>query len=333
MDTYMYDKEYFSSMHELKILLEDYHELTPYQLIYEANKPDVSNQMQKNANIKQNSEGVIMKAIHAVQKIIKNIISSIQDFFDKLTMGKDEKVLYQEMQTALQQNPELKNKKLTVKDFRTISQKYDTMINDLEGEIRNCAANHKPPAQELMDKITNFLKEGVAAGTAILGTEVAVKAARSNIGMAKLIKKQLRNHNVIIEQLTKILGEADARKFTKEIDKDARLLGAHRLLVNLRAKKFENLRECIMDTLGQLQEISQGKIFGNIGLVKRFAGNKTFKPVVKEVGKVAATTYADRKIGSKVRAAKAKAEQWMSKNVVNRGHDPAAKSAREFMMS
>ena len=127
--------------------------------------------------------------------------------------------------------------------------------------------------------------------------------------------------------------DAAAKKFKKEIDKDARLLGAHRLLVNLRAKKFENLRECIMDTLGQLQEISQGKIFGNIGLVKRFAGNKTFKPVVKEVGKVAATTYADRKIGSKVRAAKAKAEQWMSQHVVNRKFDPAEKSAHEFMMS
>ena len=331
MDTCVYDKEYFESMYELKVLLEEYHELTPYQLIYEAKKPDVSKQMQKNANIQTKSEGVIMKAIHAVQKIIKNVISSIQNFFDELFMGKDEKALYEEMQKSLRQNPELKNKKITVKDFRTISQQYDTMINELETEIRNCAANHRPPAQELLDKVTNFLKEGLSAASAILGTEVCVKAARSNLGMAKLIKKQLNDQSIIMEQLIKTLGEDEAKKFKKEITKDARLIGAHRLLVSLFSKKYENLRECITDTLGQLNEVSHGKIFGNFGLIKRFLGNKTFKPVVKEVGKVAASTVVDKKVVNPIRKAKAKAEQWMSKNVVNRGHDPAAKSAFDFM--
>lgn len=324
--------EFFSSMYELKTLLEEYHELTPYQLLYEANKPDVSAQMQKNANIKQNSENAIVKAIRAIQKIIKNIISSIQNFFDELTMGKDEKELYRQMQEAMKQNPELKNKKLTVKDFRTISNQYDGMINELEGEIRTCMANHKPPSQELIDKITNFLKEGVSAATAILGTDVAVKAAQSNIGVAKLIKKQLDEENGIMEALIKSLGEDDAKKFKKEIDKDARLLSLHRLLVSLFAKKYESLRECIMDTLGQVNEVSHGKIFGNIGLLKRFGKNKTFKPVVKTAAKVGVGVVAS-KASNKVRRAGAKAEQWMSKHVVNRGHDPAEKSAFDFMTS
>ena len=115
MNELILQDEFFSSMYELETMMEEYVELTSYQLLYEANKPDVSKQMQKNANIKQNSEGLIMKAIHAVQKIIRNIISSIQNFFDELTMGQDEKQLYNQMQEAIRQNPKLKNKKSSKK--------------------------------------------------------------------------------------------------------------------------------------------------------------------------------------------------------------------------
>ena len=332
MNPALMNDEYFSSMYELKVLLEDYHELTPYQLIYEANKPDVVNQMQKNANIKQNSEGIIMKAIHAVQKLIKNVISSIQNFFSELTMGKDEKQLYQQMQQAIRENPELKNKKLTVKDFRSINQKYDAMIKDVETEIRDCMASHRSPSQEIFDKVTGFIKEGLGASTAILGTEVAVKAARSNLGIAKEIQKRLKDESGIMEYLTKTLGKKEAKKFKKEINKDARLIGLHRLLVSLFSKKYDGLKECVTDTFQQLHDVSKGKIFGNIGIIKRFATNKTFKPVVKSAAKIG-SGIATGAAKNKVRGVKAKAEQWMSKNVVNRGHDPAEKSAIDFMMS
>ena len=51
--------EYFESMQELKLLMEEYVELTPYQILYEADKPDVSNQMQQNARIEKRSESVL----------------------------------------------------------------------------------------------------------------------------------------------------------------------------------------------------------------------------------------------------------------------------------
>ena len=332
MNKVILQDEFFSSMYELETMMEEYVELTQYQLLYEANKPDVSKQMQKNANIKQNSEGVIMKAIHAVQKIIRNIISSIQNFFDELTMGQDEKQLYNQMQEAIRQNPELKNKKLTVKDFRTIEKKYDDMINEVEGEIRTATANHRPPAQEIFDKASEFLKAGLIAGTAILGTEIVVKAARSNLGVAKIIKKKLNDEGVIMKQLEESLGKEEAQKFKKEINKDARLVSGHRLLVNLFAKKYESLRECITDTFGQLHQVSQGKIFGNMRFINRFVKNKHLQPVVKTAAKVGAGVVGS-KISNKVQKTAAKAEQWVSKNIVNRGHDPAEKSAIDFMLS
>lgn len=326
------DQDFFTALKELSIMLEEYEELTPYQILYEENKPDVSEQMQKNANIEKKSESSIMKAVHAIQRLISNVISSIKNFFSELTMGKDEKVLFNQMEEAFKKDPELKNKKLTVKDFRTISKQYDEKINQLETEIRDCMSNNKSPSQELLDGISTFLKNGLTAGTAILATEVAVKAARSNMGVAKMIQKQLNDDGAIVKKLADALGKDEYNKFKKEITKDSRLLGAHRLLVRLRSKKYENLRACILDTFSQLHSISKGEIFSNIGLIKKFMKNETLGPAIKTAGKIAAGTVIDNKIGNKVRATKEKVTQKIA-NVVYKGKDPREKSVKEYIYS
>lgn len=322
--------EYFESMQELKLLMEEYVELTPYQILYEADKPDVSNQMQQNARIEKRSESVLSKAIHAIQRLIKNVISSIRSFIDQITMGKDEKKLFAQFKEEIKKHPEFANKKVTVKDFRSISQKYDEKINEVEKEIRDCMATHRPPSQQLMDNVKNFLKEGVTATTAILGTEVAVKAAQSNLGIAKEIQKQLNDHSEIMVQLEKALGKKEAKKFKKEIDKDAKEIGLHRMLVNLFAKKYENLRECITDTFSQVNQVSEGKIFGNLGFIKKFVTNKTFSPIVKQGAKMVASQQVG-KVTGKVQQAKNKVGGFVSKNIINRSFDPTAQSAGDFI--
>lgn len=326
------NREYFSAMHELKVLVEGYEEFTEYEIIYEANKPDVSKQMQKNANIKTESGGIIKRAIQAIQKIISNVISSIQNFFDELTMGKDERAAFEQFQQEIRNHPEFAKKKITVKDFRTISKKYDDMIAEVQGEIKTCMATNKPPSQELYEKGMNFLKSGVTATGAILLTEVAVKAARSNLGMAQLIKKQLNDENIIMKKLNETLGEKEAKKFKKEISKDAKLIGFHRLLVNLFAKKYDSLKDCITDTFSQVHELSQGKIFGNLGIIKKIYQNKTLGPAVKTAGKVAVKFKAAQGV-DKVKEKAEKVKQTVANKVVNRKYDPTEKSAMKYMLS
>lgn len=323
--------DYHSTLYQLKILSESYIELTPYQLMYEADQPDVSNAMQKNANIQTQSDNLIIKLIKGVITLIKNIISSITNFFSELFMGSDERKLYEQYQQMIQSNPEFANKKITVKDFRQIIQKEDDMYQQGKAELERAAAENRPPSEQMFNNILDLVKNGIGAGTAIMTTEVAIKAARSNIGTAKLIQKALNDHEDIMVQLEKNLGKKEAKKFKKEIDKDTRLIGFHRALVSLQKKKYDNLKECVTDTFKQLHDISKGKLFGNLGLIRKIVGNDTFKPIAKQAVQSGVKTAVDEKIKNPIRKAVDKVTQKVSGSVVNRGDENIGKSAFNFI--
>lgn len=323
--------EYHSTLYNLNLLMEEYVEITPYQMIYEADQPDVSAAMQKNANIQGQSDNLLIKLIKGVITLIKNIISSISNFFSELFMGKSERALYEQYQQMIQSNPEFANQKITVKDFREIIKREDEMYQQGKAELERAAAENRPPSEQMFNNILDLVKNGIGAGTAIMTTEVAIKAARSNIGTAKLIQKALNDHEGIMEQLEKNLGKKEAKKFKKEIDKDTRLISFHRALVSLQKKKYDNLKDCVTDIFKQLHDISKGKLFGNLGLIRKIVGNDTFKPIAKQAVQSGVKTAVDEKIKNPIRKAVDKVTQKVSGSVVNRGDENIGKSAFNFI--
>ena len=93
MQEYVLD-ECLSSLYKLELLMEDYVELSDYQVLFEADNPDVSAQMQKNASIQKESGGLLHKIANGILSLIKNIIDSITNFFKELFMGNNEQILY-----------------------------------------------------------------------------------------------------------------------------------------------------------------------------------------------------------------------------------------------
>lgn len=320
---------------ELNILMEDYHEISDYLLIYEANNPDISEQMRKNANIQKNSKPLIMRMIDSILGLIKKVVSSIQDFFTKLFMNSDELEQFRQCEAYLKQHPEYANKKITVKDFRAINQQYDNMISEYEEELRRAQAENRPPSEVLKNKGENFLKTvGVALPTS-LALSVAIKACRSNIGMAKEIQKQLNDQTAAVKKLEEIIGEEQMKQFKKEVNKDTHLLGFHRILISLRKKKCESLQECIVETIGEARSITKGEILNGIDLVGILHGNQHLKPYINKYGKMFGKAYVKEQrkkhIDRPLKKAKDKVERWTSDHIVNRGDKTLVSSTKDFV--
>ena len=80
----------------------------------------------------------------------------------------------------------------------------------------------------------------------------------------------------------------------------------------------------------QVNQVTEGKIFGNLGFIKKFVTNKTFSPIVKQGAKMVASQQVG-KVTGKVRQAKNKVGGFVSKNIINRSFDPSAQSAGDFI--
>lgn len=328
--------EYECTMMELDMVLEDYVELTNYQLIYEAeNNPDVSQQMQQNANVKEESKPLIKKLIDGVIKLISNVVNSIKDFFTKLFMSQDEREQFRQCEEYLKAHPELANKKITVKNFRSIQAQFDEQINAMEAEMRRSAAENTPPATEVKNRAETFLKTVGLAAPASFGLAVAIKACRSNIGMAKEIQKQLNDQTDAVKKLEEIVGKEQMDKFKNEVNKDTKLLGFHRVLVSLRKKKCESLQDCIVETIGEARAISKGEILNGLDLAGILYGNEHLKPYINKYGKMYGKAYvkAQKKkhIDQPIKKAKEKATKFISNHIVNRGDNTLVSSTKDFV--
>lgn len=327
--------EYECAKIELDMVMEDYIELSSFQLIYETDNPDVSNQMQKNANVQQESQPFIKKLINGVISLIKNVVNSIKDFFTKLFMNGDEREQFRQCEEYLKSHPEYANKKITVKDFRSIQNQYDNMIGKMEQDLQQSAAENRPPSEELKNRAENFLKTVGAAVPVSLGLSVAIKACRSNIGMAKELQKKLNDQSEEVKKLESIIGKEQMDKFKKEVEKDTHLLGFHRVLVSLRKQKCESLQDCIVETIGEARALTKGEILNGIDLAGIIYGNEHLKPYVNKYGKMYAKAYAkaqkNKHIDQLVNKVKNKVKKALSDHVVNRGDNTLTASTKDFM--
>lgn len=290
MAEYVLD-EYLSSLYKLELLMEDYVELSDYQILFEADNPDVSQQMQKNANIQKESGGLLTKAVNGILSLIRSIIDSIKNFFQELFMGNNENILYNQFREACAKDPTLKNKKVTVNDYKAAMKAYDEKITEIDRELQK-SANQPTASQELIDSCMGMIKSGVAASGAVVTSEIALNMAYNNIAIAKSLQKALNDENAVMMALQKNLGEKEAKRFKKDIESLTKKFSLHKIKVQLMQKKYDSLQQCITGTLQQISGLTKGKLFSNIPLLRKIFNNETLGPEAKKGLKTAAKTVA-----------------------------------------
>lgn len=280
MNTIFFD-ECFENLYYAQETMKDWIQLSDYEIIFEAVSPDVQDKIFKNEETGEKSVGFIQKAINAIIALIQKVLSPIKDFIDRFTMSGAEREAYEQFKQEIAKDPKLRNRKVSVSDFRTITSNYDKMIAEVDKEIKAVKADPNRSIDETVKKVTDFISGTVSATTAIVGVDMATKIADSNIEMAKAIQNVLNEEKSIMDTLSKQLGKKDAKKFKKDIDAAAKNTALHRLKVSLFRKKYDSLQDCISGTFDAFKQISPK----NFGLYNKLLKNEYTGKVIKTAGK------------------------------------------------
>lgn len=227
--------------------------MTEYEWIFEATEdPVVAANAEKNEATMTKSSGHIKKAIDAVIGMIKKLASAVSDFIARLTMKGDERKAFESFKEQIKKDPTLKNKKVTVQDFRKINDQYDEILKEIDKEIRMVKANEKHPIKKIVDQVTTFLGGTLKATGVIVGSDMAIKMAESNVMTAKVISQTLRLDESFMEELSKTLGEKDATNYQKRVDAAAKNTLLTRLKIKVLRRQYESAQDCVNATINSL---------------------------------------------------------------------------------
>ena len=270
------------ALYEAELSMADYVELTSYQTIFEADDPEVQAQQETNEEAQGKTENALIRAVKAVKAMISSLINAIADFLRKLTMSSEERKSFDEFKAACASDPSLKDKKITVQDYKNVMAQYDAMIKQLEEGMRNAENMKESKFKELMKNATDCIAQTVKSTGMIVTADAALKMAQSNISMAKIINRGLKSDLGLMETLERELGSAKAaKKYQKKIAGCTRRISMQRLIVKLRKKNYECAKDACVAAVNDLKSVATGRIWKNVSMAKHLKDNENTGKVVK----------------------------------------------------
>lgn len=234
-------------------------EIHPYDALFESEEGKEAEE--HNVEVTSKTVSSLHKAVVALKKIIKNIMESIKNFIQELCMSGEEHKRYEMYKKALSENPELKNVKVTVKDFRAIEKHYDAMINEVSAKIKEVSGGKNTDIEKFMGEMSKALKDNSAEIAKVMTLDAAMNAAANYKIVAQGINKILQENDEALDKLEKTLGEKTAKKYAKKIDifANSKELSLRRLLANIGQKKANSLADCVKNTTNNVSSLLKGK--------------------------------------------------------------------------
>ena len=245
-----------SALLECHEIMKEYTPISEYQLMFEAEDPQIKETQAKNESIGSKAVSAVGKAINAVIELIKKFTSAISNFFDKMGMSKNEEAAFKEFRAACAKDPSLKNKKITVKDYREYIKQMEQIEKEAEDILRKMKTDSNTPFEEIANKMTSFLKGGAKEVSTVVTADLAEKIALGNIKMAKLIKASMNADAEVLESMKKTLGDSRTEKFQKNINAFSKEISFRRLLNTFRKHKFDTLEKCIKEEIKVVKSVA-----------------------------------------------------------------------------
>lgn len=245
-----YDHDVLKNLQESQIYLNRYNPLNNYQSLFESiNDDNVYITENNNTNTINKSKNALKKAFDAIMSFIRNAIESIKNFISRITMSDRERDEFDKFEKIMKSNPELANKKVTVKDYQKIQQQYDEYLKEVETLIREAAKGKKTDAQKLVNKVNTFIKNAGQGAAATLTMNTLLRMSAQNRTVAKDVQKALKKTGGFLQDLwATSLGEKEANRAVKEIEKCGNVISLTRLKNRLLMGKYDTVKECITDT-------------------------------------------------------------------------------------
>lgn len=196
-----------------KIISENYVDMTLSEFMFEASDAT----LQKNAKVEEASTSMLKKAIKKIRELITSISESVRDFFNRIFMSKAEREKFNEYKKKIEANPEIKNKKIRVTDFRKMNAAYDKALADINTSMKN---GDDPESK--MKSILGTLDGALKAASIVTVPLAALKLIDITKDSAKTIQSQLDKNDALCNTIEKILGTKEYGKFKKKVDKASR---------------------------------------------------------------------------------------------------------------
>ena len=225
-------------------------ELSVYQSVFEATDGDEKAQEveKENAEKAKKSASFFKKAVDAIRAVYAKIKNSLKNLIDRLKLSGDEKKEYEAFLQEVKSNPEFKNKKVSVHDWRQIRKSYDQVVKELTTEIERVARTNeelKPNFVQTMEaKLKNLAEAGKGAVVAVTLGQLA-EQCRNDEDRANAVYRMLNSDLLGLDQFAKQFGVEDIyNKTKKEIKGYQSGLHIRRILAKLRTIGMDLDKQC-----------------------------------------------------------------------------------------
>ena len=275
--------------------MEGYQEVGSYEAIFESENPEVKETLVNNKKIENGVCDHLKKAAQAVLNMINKFIDFFRNIFGVAGMSKEEKALYDNFKEACKKDPALKNKKVTVQDFRETMKQYEALKQEVEQAERDLRAGKETDCEKLLNKIKDFAA-GAGKGVAMtVGLDAAVNIATTSKDFSKAMYMAVKNEDSpVMQSIIDTVGKKNAKDFQKKTKSLGSWISLRRGWMKARHQVCQNTNEAISKTFNDLKTFSGAK-----KIFKKAQGNEEVHQLTKDVigGSVSAAAKATSMAG------------------------------------
>lgn len=245
---------FFIYLSESYKALDEIQPLTTNQILFEAEDNEkVAKISSKNEASKEKSDNMFMKALAKLRALIDKVIDSIKNFIDYMGLSKDQKALYKDFREKVKNNPEFRNKKVTVKVYEGIQESYGNALKNAEATYKNIKDEESGARNEEIAKTLDKAKENVNYVEKSVTLAALCKMIDQNEALARNIESAILIDRMTLNKLEQTYGKKGAKKIEDHIYvKTHKIgilkLGARGIIMKARQKEVEY----VGDTLKEL---------------------------------------------------------------------------------
>lgn len=251
MDLVLIYEETGAMLDDIQQQIDAYNIHDVYESIFEEKTASVNTQLVRNNKSKE-SGGILNGIGKVVEKIlttIKNIIESVVNFIQVLTLSGKDKEQYEAFVKKCSEHPKLKNQKITVADYRKYYGDYKKLLDEVKRAEKSILAGNKDPDLETIEnKVKSFITGGIGGAVTAVGVGVALRMAASSKDIAAMINKDLKENPEHMDMLRGAIGDKQANKFAKDVKGMTHFINAKRIWMMLTGSASRSVEESAKKT-------------------------------------------------------------------------------------
>ena len=281
---------FIEGMNELNSSINEYIPVSEYAAVFEADNPDVQKTEENNAKVAEKGDGAIVKVLKAIKRIVVNVITSIKNFFDKAKLSAEQKQAYEIFKKACAENPDFKNKKITVRAWQEIEKRGAELHAEGEKLLRSEAEN--PTAcEEFVSKATQFCKDTAASVGSSIAVDAAMRYMEYSPAVADKVLADMQRDKQWCEKLESQIGTKGVKKFESYAKKMRTKSRIGMALARIGKTRYDSLADATNATLKGVKNVATGK-FANkesFHLMNTLGKNEKVGGYMKDVAMSAGT--------------------------------------------